>query len=372
MIQLSFTVHLERYDLEDILQPNGPLFHRWLPNGRSDSVVIHSDGNNTIEVWFERRGKLDEGFIKYDRNSFEVDEGVMVKQGHLDAGQLWGEASIDGVTEEQIAALEENAQNTAEFKSLGKKVINFLYDPLSNFINMLRTQYGQYWLLELSSWDSRDESQGSYCSTTLWLEWREKSSDEWKPFSPTDHSITFTVPRLPGRQNAEYLTQEDWKHIQETKGMSMPPLLALEVFSRAHELLDRGHSREAFVGAVTALEIAIEHYFTDKTESLSDEGGGLAKRLLSMPLKTQISILICTASVAPLETLDDVIEVIDARNEIVHDGKKALDSNNELFLSIRTCITGLLQLNDIKTPVLYSGNSLTEPELGGNYPFGSG
>lgn len=367
MISLSFTVHLDSSEIDQLVRPNGPLFHRWLPNGRNDSVVLYDYGKNRIEIWFDRKGKAKAGteIIEYDKESSGIDEEVMRRQAHLDAGQLWGEAEFEDITTAEMDALLKNATESEEYISIGKKVTNFIYGPVSKFIELLRCQYGQYWLRELSKWDSRRESLGKYCSTTLWIEWRQNNDDNWQPFRPTKSSAILTLGSLPGRKNAEYITEEDWQNIQETFNPGAPSLLSLEVYGRAHELRENGHIKEAFVTAVSALEIAIEEYINKKTLSHTEEGRKLAKKIHTMPLKTQVAILITTASIAPAELLENVVTAITTRNEIVHEGKAPDDPDWTLFLSIKSCLLGLLELRDIKSPVLYSGNSLSPPEYGG-------
>jgi len=171
----SLSIHLENHDIDNHVRPKGPLFNRWLPNGRSDSIILTDSID--IEVWFERRGYVDRSFIRYDKKKNEVDPKIMALQGKLDAGQLWGEIEYSDISENELDAVLNNKIDSDEYISLGKRLVKTLHPPLSNFINKLRTQYGQYWLPELSPWDSRSESLGSYCSTTIWLEW---SNDDRK------------------------------------------------------------------------------------------------------------------------------------------------------------------------------------------------
>ena len=60
---LKFGIILESDRL--LSDVKGPLFHRWLPDGRQDSIVLATkDPNTKLEVWFERRGYADGNFIR--------------------------------------------------------------------------------------------------------------------------------------------------------------------------------------------------------------------------------------------------------------------------------------------------------------------
>ncbi len=216
MLYLSFAVALKNYELStDLESPHGPCFHRWLPDGKTDAIsAATGDVRNRIMLWFDRRGYVQHDFIRYDQERQEVDLEVMKRQGRLDAGPLRGEAQFHCATSAELHALRENRQGSEEYVALGKRVIDFLYSPLTAFIGLLRVQYGQYWLPELPPWDSRFESIGSYCRSRLFLRWRENEEKEWASFVPTEPTGVLRIPRLPGRGFAEYLTETDWRHLQ--------------------------------------------------------------------------------------------------------------------------------------------------------------
>jgi hypothetical protein len=141
---------------------------------------------------------------------------VMQRQAHLDGGHLRGEAQYSHVTKSELEDLRGSRLGSDGYVTLGKRIVSFLYPPVSSFIDTLRAQYGQYWLPELLAWDSRRESLGSYCATSLWLRWKETVDANWQRFEPTDRSQTIVVERLPRRGNEEYLTYDDWQRLQKT------------------------------------------------------------------------------------------------------------------------------------------------------------
>lgn len=364
---LKFAINLEDSGVDEFIRPHGPLFHRWLPNGKADELRIQtSDSKNWVTVWFERRGFLDDSFIRYDHRRTEVDEDAMRRQSRLDAGPLRGEAEFAYVTSDELEAIKEERVGSREYASVGKRVIEFLHPPISALVDLLRVQYGQYWLPELLQWDSRTQSLGSYCSSTLLLHWRERESEEWRKFQPTDLKLMLSSTMImPGRAYAEYLTQEDWRQIQSSFKPTAGLPLALRVIGRAHQLHDSGHVNESFIQAVTGLELSIEHFLNTRGVGLPKDAVTYANQLLTLPLRVQLSILATATSQIPQTTLDSALKAIELRNDIVHEGKTGEDKGRRMFLAIAECARVFLGLSDLKTPVLNSGNSVSPPEYGG-------
>src|SRR2546423_8090993 len=99
---LKFCIYLG----QDIMRNfEGPLFHRWLPDGEKDALILETGTpNTTLKVWFERRGYVDDRHIKYDITRKEVDSAIIPTQAALVAGSLFGSLEIQGLTEEEVAS----------------------------------------------------------------------------------------------------------------------------------------------------------------------------------------------------------------------------------------------------------------------------
>jgi len=169
------------------------------------------------------------------------------------------------------------------------------------------------------------------------------------------------VEALPGRADKEYLTEKDWRRIQQTFSPTQSVPLALRLIGRAHELRDAGHEREALVQAATAAEVAVEHFITTRTKNLSEDTGSSVRQLLKLPLKSQVSVLATSTASIPEAVLNGALRAIDVRNAIVHEGVKPNDPGRETFLALLDCVEALLELEELKTPVLYAGNGLSPP-----------
>lgn len=209
--------------------------------------------------------------------------------------------------------------------------------------------------------DSRHGSLGHYCRSVFGLRWRESDDEDWHPFTPGRQHAIVTVPRLPGRGNAEYLTEADWRYLQTQFNPDNRIPLALAAVARAHELDEWGHTREALVQAVTGVELALAYFLANR----DIHEAGFEQFYRELPLKSRLAVAgLCSGSISR-STLDKATVSIETRNEIIHEGHTKRDVSRELLMPLFECAKALLGLPDLKTPILYPGNGLTPPEYGG-------
>jgi len=236
----------------------GPLFHRWLPDGEKDALVLDVGTDNAeLKVWFERRGYVEGGLIKYDVTRKEVNPAVIPTQAALTAGSLFGSLEIRDLAEEEVMPIRENRIGDASYRALGDRVVNkLIYPSVSRFINTLRGKYGQYWIRELHKWDSRNETLGAYCQFLL-LKWSLDQGATWLDFVPDD-PIAYTTA-MAGRAESfrNYLTQEDWNDLAQISSQKYELPLASNFLSRANQLLDEEDYKYALIEGITALELAV-------------------------------------------------------------------------------------------------------------------
>ena len=97
---LKFKINLEEHNGSTYSKHKGPLFHRWLPDGEKDAIILDTgDTNAELRVWFERFGciRKDGNFITYDYERREVDADIMLKQAVLEAGPIMGLLKIKAI-----------------------------------------------------------------------------------------------------------------------------------------------------------------------------------------------------------------------------------------------------------------------------------
>jgi len=368
-LRFSFTVHIDTWDLPSIVRPAGPLFNRWVPDGRRDGIELTAEEDtNQLVVWFERRAERDGPFLKWKSNGSAFDDEIMARQAKLDGGPLRGELLWRNLTADEMAAITSNPVELnkefgqgvielAPYVALGKRIVGFVQPRLSRFLEILRCQYGQYWIRTLEPWDSRAESLGSYCAG-INLCWNDDTSGAWFRFLPTNLSAISTPGALPGRGNGEYLTEQDWRQLQSHRCLQEPSL-EVQLLGRASRLLDQSEYRQAYVEAVSALELALSRRLSSTTQTPLT-----LTALQSMIDRTSLRGLaaaVLLASGFHHDDIEAVLQAVDTRNRVVHKGDE-VDSSGTLTLRILMRVTAqLLGLAEFKSPVLYSGNSLAPP-----------
>lgn len=362
MLHLQFAMFLATPMPGLVDEPNGPIFHQWLPNGEEDAITFRfADPRSSLRVWFLRRGYLDRGLIRYASDRSEVDEGIMRRQGWLDAGPLLGEGSFPHVSAAELAAVRADARGAPDYIAIGKRVIDFLVPPLQAFVDTLRLQYGQYWLSELRPWDSRDATLGGYCQGKFHLKWRDEEAALWRPFLPNDPGQTVHMVPIPGRGYAEYLTKSDWAEIQSNVGSKPMLPLALRIAGRAHELSDSGFEAEAFIQATTALELALEFFISNRATAYGATGASSLATYSGLPLTQQLMLIAITTDRLTPETVNAACRAVETRNKIVHEASlpRTLDVGD--LLALLKSVQILLGVPEFKSPRLVNHNMLAAP-----------
>ena len=182
---LKFRIILNFDSISDSYEHSGPLFHRWLPDGMKDAIILNIDQNTELEIWFERFGYVDGPSIEFDYHRQEVDPNIIPQQAILEAGPLMGMLKISEISEEELYVIKKNSIENEKYIKFGKKIVNkLIYPHVASFIHILRTNYSQYWIQDLEKWDSRNESLGRYCSKRLHLNWSLDDGKTWSDFIP--------------------------------------------------------------------------------------------------------------------------------------------------------------------------------------------
>lgn len=353
LLLLRFIVELERQDLHGTVGRFGPLFHRWLPDGEKDAIALDTgDSNARLKIWFERTGFVKDGFIEFDRARREVDPKIMSRQGLLDAGPLHAVLEIRDLEESQLSFLRNNAIGDPDYVGLGKRAAKLVYSSLSRLLDLLRTNYGQYWIGELASWDSRKESVGHYCRS-LRAQWSLDDGETWTDFVPDHPMVTLTTVVQFGLQPYRvYLSKEDYQEIPRNVGEDPSP--AARRLSRSHESLDQGDLRNALLEGATAAELAVSEFIRRKFPKDYSILGSFS----NVPLRVQLAVLAAAAGRSSAEDIEHSEKAIDMRNKVVHEGWNPTDDAEIEVSGLHRTVAVLLSGPDFRFPSIDGGNTL--------------
>ncbi len=351
-------------NLVDVYQDrvNGPMFHRWLPDGKSDAIELDTGiPGAQLKVWFERRGYVDGGFITYNSKRKEVDPEILNQQGVVEGGPLFGELNLQNITEEEISALRENKIGDENYVHFGKKIVKtIIYPTISRFLDILCITYGQYWLGELKAWDSRARSLDDICNYVLNMEWSLDGGKTWKSFMPTRSEQEITI-MMNAYDYTEYFKKRDWDEIKDLFNSGYRPSLAASIVVRANALFDKGDLKFAIIEGVTALEVAMGECVHKKLDNDKDLKN-ITKSFWNLSLPAKVTVLAAFLEDASTDDLKNTIEIIEIRNSLVHEGKNPPDKMDAKLPSLFNICAALIGKPRIRFLNVNPGNSIKPVE----------
>lgn len=355
-IQITFRTSLSDPAVDPWFRYRGPVFHRWLPNGEMDALVIDLPGMAaSIRLWFERRGYVDSGgFIQYAPDRREVDESVIPRQALLEAGVLFGRITLERVPDDEYEAVCNDETGSKAYVRFGKRVVTKILDPtLDSFVRTLRDTYGQHWIDRPLSFDSRSYSLGQYCHL-LRMNWFTSCSEgKFIPDERSGASLVFHASRIPYE---EYLDEAAWRRIGELLNGSHEPSSYLAITSRARRLLDEGRIEHAVVELVTALEIAIDEYLRFRLGGRK-EFKVAANRFAQLSIASQVVVLAGLLGVNDRD-VEATLNIIETRHKIVHEGERAPAATNDALVGTLNTLRQLSIGETPRFPPVFHGNEL--------------
>lgn len=358
-LDLKFVIRLTNNDLY-----KGPLFHMWLPNDKIDAIVLGKHFN--IKVWFERRGVVVRSFIRYKADKRELNNELISKQAVLDGGFLFGSAKFSA-SAEQVKAMRAEEHDNNDYIRLGKEIEEHVLIPVAKFIDLLRVDFGQYWIRPLLRWDARKESLGLYF-TSIALHWRLDTKSEWKAFQPTKNILNFTSNVLSDEGYQKYITQENWNYLKqytvEEDFEIYKPSLAKKTLNKAQQSWNESNYSEAFISAVSALELAISSNIKKRVpvdhtifNRLNNVFIGKKPKI---NLAEQVAAIFSIKMDIDLDVIKKAIDGIDIRNEIIHRGEKRIsESMVDEFEALLKCIQSLIFEPHFKYPIFTTSNKIS-------------
>ncbi|HEY6073823.1 MAG TPA: hypothetical protein VIV15_10620 [Anaerolineales bacterium] len=370
VFQLKFAVLLEDVLLSHFEPEAGCVaFHRWLPNGEQDSLSLPLQWRGELKVWFERYGYPNElGFIQYDRARRELSEDVIRRNAVAFSGPLFGRLTMEQVDRGDLdrvrtgTDLHEEDQRTGHlqadadyYKAFGKQVAKLLGPPLAKFFELIRYEYGQYWVRDFSPWDSRTQEIG-YFFHGLQARWFDDVSNAWRPFRPTPARHEYRVSRIDWEQ---FLTEQDWRAFADAVKRESESDPAVKMLSRANGFLNQDEVATSLVESISSLEIAMERFVARRLGR-----SGISRFKEFDDYKNGPKLRIVLAILDPPVSRGDAtqaLEAIEQRNKFVHEGVWPPNSAKANVRSVLGIVARLLGPPGPKLPSRAVGTRLVFP-----------
>ena len=354
---LRFAIVLENpsmppYNSESGERRHGPLFHGWLPDGDKDALDLSVDEPEAeLRVWFEQHGFMDNGRILFDYDRSELSAEQITQAPVLDAGPLIGLLKLPNVPEATLQAIQANRAGDPTYVAFGRRVAVLLHRPVSRVLNVLRTNYGQYWLNLPREWNPREHTLGYYFNLLVQTKWSLDDGETWSDFLPEPAEVH---PReVPDTEAfGTLLTPQDWGELQKALNEGYDPRLSAELLARAHELSEREDLRGAIIQATIALEAALHDFMLRKTrlnKSLSEH----LQTFSSLPLHTRLAAVASLSGALSAQQVESMVKLAEMYPKIVRDGwMPPVNARGELRTAIQS-ISALLPGPSFKLPSYY-------------------
>ncbi len=353
---LKFYVFLDQR--KDWRQFNGPLFHRWLPDGEKDSIDLYTGYPQTrLKVWFERRGYVDGGVIQFDTARKEVDPAIIPTQAALYAGSLVGQLDVRDVTDNEAACLSSQLTEDPLYVSLSERIVDKIIQPcVSRLIDILRTKYGQYWLREPEGLDYKRRSLNNRCYL-LNLQWSLDSGVTWFDLTPNASTsfthVTWTIGS--GKDFQQYLTHEDWKNLAVLSQKEFNPPLGAFILANAKQLFEEENYKYALIEGILALEISLEYFTKQNFNEHSNPKRSELENISHLEDKLRAVV---KNIVLPKNSLKQAIQAIRVRNKSVHEYHFPSEQIKPKIKSLLNVVAVLNFGQDFKMPSARLGNMI--------------
>lgn len=352
-ITIKFAKDLEEHS-KNFQDHFGIRFHRWLPDGEKDAILLDTMYPDTkIKLWFKRLGFDERGRIVFDDKRKEVDPDLMNKQGSLESGPLFGKIESFKINDKELQILKENKIGDEIYQNLGKRIIEIVDPILTKFFYILRIHYGQYWLPEFDKFNSKQESVGHHLRF-LWMAWSSDNGKNWENLEPDNEHPTITVEMSSPKSFQKLITKTDYEKLSDILKEEHSESLASLTLARTHQYINEGDLKHAFFEGVTSIELSMEEFIKNKIKNnqiLKENINGF----WNIPISTQLVSLATTLDISK-EDIENAITAIKWRNKIVHEGWEPE------YYAARKNLISLLHV----TSKFLQGPDFKFPDVGGN------
>lgn len=354
---LRFSLSLKDHDIT--FGTDGLIFHRWLPNGQDNAIDLPTKFPNTeLKIWFNRCGYTEKNEIVFDHSRQEVDPEIMNINGILSSGPLHGLLQIKDIQQKDESALRKNEQNDPDYIDLGKRIIKILNEPLFEFLNLLRLNYGQFWINQIQKWNSKTMTVGNYLSQ-FFMEFSLDDGNNWTRFDPENVSIEITS--IVGGDFEKYFTENDWNQLSNDVKKHNEFSLATIILMEANKFLDQDNLKLAFVDGVSALDLALTEFFRKKYSS-DDEISKQVNTFLELSLPTKVVGITSLLDNMAQAEIERILSAIKVRNKVAHKNHDPVDDEIPSLRTLLRFTAKLLDNPDFRFLTPNIGNAIMPPK----------
>jgi|SRR5271166_2971886 len=321
------------------------VFQQWLPSAEVDAL-IKEEGDYSGRLW------IDPECLQWPMAADEVAgfQNIQVAKVHIEiqvknvSVKLWQFIVDERDRDREIhhglkPGDEEYAELLEDYRYLGRAALEFVMKVYNRFIDFARVEKCQYWL------SNRRFDQNSINQNNIKFGARvEGENGAWVRWTPpwVDRMIV-VLDGMPGQRVERYFHPEDWKTAQEYLLKGQNTNSTREFLSNALRIANLGYLRSAVVESTAALEITIDA-FCQLPKATNFVGLPVSERVKLQSLKNQFEHLgfrntlhfllplVLPESLMPSNLLESCQQLVDIRNNVVHQGQRNLDQRQIIRL----------------------------------------
>ncbi|AZG76339.1 hypothetical protein [Methylocystis rosea] len=305
------------------------VFHRWLPMRLPEESIEMVEEGVQLAIMFP---------LKSTRWAFQPSEEEILRTQNNQAHRVMVELTVEisqPLADYMLQGTKEAGAIADEYKQLGHNLQRIVTKRVNRLLVYARSVKGQFWLEEF---EPDIDNPGQF-----FIRNDGRATIDGTPtrFNP-DQVITL---RASVHSVEHMLTAQDWPAVREfVIGESRPPLIG-SLLANARHLARQGNRRNALVEAVTALEVALGK-FTRRVDAGALERFRPGLEVASIKsLREKVGFrgsfgivipLLFSEAEFPAALLETCREAIDLRNNVVHNGKR--DVNSDLLWKMISAI----------------------------------
>ncbi|GEM_PF-5877291 len=196
--------------------------------------------------------------------------------------------------------------------------------------------------VRLSPFDSRFNSLGSYCNSLI-LQWSLDGTN-WSDFVPDakiQRVISLVMGDYAGYRN--YIAEEDWNEIKSKVKQEYSPSYVMVLLTQAWEHHDQRNTKYAILDGVTALELAVDELLKKGLDKMNIQFNKIDEFNTTQRLPVKTMIVTALKGNITTKEIEDTLEAIKIRNDIVHEGKNPPADAGKRLVGLINTISKLIE-----------------------------